>query len=97
MSIQPATTPGARPTEVYQRGPNLLIRFIWWLFIGWWASGIAVTIAWLVVANFTPFGYAFTNHIIWFFAGVVWTTFLRPARAPAVGPVPAQLALAPSA
>ena len=23
-------------------GPNLLVRFIWWLFIGWWASGIAL-------------------------------------------------------
>jgi len=37
MSIQPTNAPGARPTEVYQRGPSLLVRFIWWLFIGWWA------------------------------------------------------------
>ena len=28
-------------------GPGLLIRFVWWLFIGWWASGIVVAIAWL--------------------------------------------------
>jgi hypothetical protein len=26
-------------------GPNLLVRFVWWLFIGWWASGIVVAIA----------------------------------------------------
>ena len=25
------------------------IRLIWWLFIGWWASGIAVTIAWIAL------------------------------------------------
>jgi hypothetical protein len=28
-------------------GPNLLVRFIWWLFIGSWASGIAVVLAWI--------------------------------------------------
>ncbi len=31
----------------YKSGPNLLVRFIWWLFIGWWASGIVVILAWL--------------------------------------------------
>ena len=35
--------------SVYQRGPNLLVRFVWWLFIGWWASGIAVGIAWIAL------------------------------------------------
>ncbi len=28
-------------------GNGLLVRAIWWLFIGWWASGIAVALAWL--------------------------------------------------
>jgi hypothetical protein len=32
---------------VNKSGPNLLIRFVWWLFIGWWASGIVVGIAWI--------------------------------------------------
>ena len=32
-----------------KRGPNLLIRFVWWLFIGWWASGIVVGVAWLAL------------------------------------------------
>ena len=43
MSTQPAMAPS--PT-VYERGPRLLVRFVWWLFIRWWASGIAVAIAW---------------------------------------------------
>ena len=31
-------------TMVVERasGPNLLVRFIWWLFVGWWASGVVV-------------------------------------------------------
>lgn len=50
MSTQPTMTPNVpATTTVYERGPNLLVRFIWWLFIGWWASGIAVTIAWVAL------------------------------------------------
>jgi uncharacterized membrane protein YccF (DUF307 family) len=65
MSIQPTTTPGPRATEVYQRGPNLLIRFIWWLFIGWWASGIAVTVAWLALVTIIgiPLGIWIINRL----------------------------------
>jgi uncharacterized membrane protein YccF (DUF307 family) len=48
VSTQTTTTPSTprATTIVYERGPNLLVRFVWWLFIGWWASGIAVAIAW---------------------------------------------------
>jgi uncharacterized membrane protein YccF (DUF307 family) len=28
-------------------GPNLFVRFVWWLLVGWWASGIVVALAWL--------------------------------------------------
>ncbi len=45
----PPPASDARSTTVYQRGPGLLVRAVWWLFIGWWASGIAVTIAWLAL------------------------------------------------
>jgi hypothetical protein len=33
---------GIVPVTVIERvsGPNLLVRFVWWLFIGWWASGL---------------------------------------------------------
>lgn len=33
----------------HKSGPGLLIRAIWWLFIGWWASGVVVGIAWVAL------------------------------------------------
>src|SRR6476620_2951752 len=65
MSTQPTSSPGAQPTAVYQRGPNLLIRFIWWLFIGWWASGIAVTVAWFALITIIgiPLGIWIINRL----------------------------------
>jgi uncharacterized membrane protein YccF (DUF307 family) len=44
-----------RSTVVYKHGPNLLVRFIWWLFIGWWASGIAVAVAWLALITISRY------------------------------------------
>ena len=36
-----------------------------------WKLGlIAVTVAWLVQANFAPLAYAFDNYIPWLFAGI---------------------------
>jgi uncharacterized membrane protein YccF (DUF307 family) len=51
VSTQPTMPPSAPPaaTTIYARGPNLLVRFLWWLFIGWRAPGIAVTIAWVAL------------------------------------------------
>jgi uncharacterized membrane protein YccF (DUF307 family) len=52
------------PTE-YKRGPNLLIRFAWWLFIGWWLSGIVVTVAWLALITIIgiPLGIYLINRL----------------------------------
>ncbi len=36
---------------VHKSGSNLLVRFVWWLLIGWWASGIVVAIAWFALAT----------------------------------------------
>ncbi len=36
---------------VHKSGPNLLVRFVWWLLIGWWASGIAVVVAWFALVT----------------------------------------------
>ncbi len=49
----------------HQRGPNLLVRFVWWLFIGWWASGIAVGLAWLALITIVgiPLGIWLINHL----------------------------------
>jgi uncharacterized membrane protein YccF (DUF307 family) len=65
MSTQPTSTSGAQPTVVYQRGPNLLVRFIWWLFIGWWASGIAVGVAWVALVTIIgiPLGIWIINRL----------------------------------
>ncbi len=35
----------------YESGPNLLVRLIWWLFVGWWASGLAVIVAWAALIS----------------------------------------------
>jgi len=49
----------------YKSGPNLLVRFIWWLFIGWWASGIAVAIAWFALISIIgiPLGIWLINRL----------------------------------
>jgi uncharacterized membrane protein YccF (DUF307 family) len=64
MSTQPTVPPSAN-TTVYSRGPNLLVRFVWWLFIGWWASGIAVTVAWIALITIVgiPLGIWIINRL----------------------------------
>jgi putative inorganic carbon (HCO3(-)) transporter len=39
-----------------------------------WRSGLlAVFVAWIVVANFTPMGYAFDHALLWLLAGLCWS------------------------
>jgi len=47
------------------RGPGLLVRFVWWLFVGWWASGIAVGVAWFSLATIIgiPLGIWIINRL----------------------------------
>jgi putative inorganic carbon (hco3(-)) transporter len=41
-----------------------------------WRFGlIAFAVNWLVVANFTPLGYAFANHMLWLWPGIVWAAW----------------------
>jgi len=48
-----------------RRGPPELDR---------WRGGlVAVALAWLVVANFTPMGYAFCHSLLWLWAGICWS------------------------
>jgi uncharacterized membrane protein YccF (DUF307 family) len=60
---------------VDQRGPNLLLRAVWWLFIGSWASGIAVGVAWIALATVVgiPLG-------IWIINRLPTILTLRPRR-----------------
>jgi putative inorganic carbon (hco3(-)) transporter len=39
----------------------------------WRAGLVAVTVAWLIVANFTPMGYAFVHSALWLWAGLCWS------------------------
>ena len=49
----------------HKSGPSLLVRFIWWLLVGWWASGIAIGIAWLALITIVgiPIGIWLINHL----------------------------------
>lgn len=49
----------------YKSGPNLLVRLIWWLFVGWWASGLAVIVAWAALISIIgiPLGIWLINRL----------------------------------
>jgi uncharacterized membrane protein YccF (DUF307 family) len=49
----------------HQSGPNLLVRFVWWLFVGWWASGVVVALAWISLITILgiPLGIWLINHL----------------------------------
>jgi uncharacterized membrane protein YccF (DUF307 family) len=56
---------GAPAATEYKSGPGLLVRAVWWLFVGWWASGIAVAIAWLALVTIIgiPIGIWIINRL----------------------------------
>jgi uncharacterized membrane protein YccF (DUF307 family) len=35
--------------EVHASGPNILIRVLWFVFVGWWLGGLVSAVAWLLV------------------------------------------------
>ena len=46
-------------------GPNMLVRAIWYIFIGWWLAGIASMIAWLALITIIgiPLGFYLINRL----------------------------------
>lgn len=72
MTTEPAMASSA---TVYERGPGLLVRFVWWLFIGWWASGVAVAIAWAALVTIIGIPVA-----IWLINRLPTVLTLRPRR-----------------
>jgi len=48
-----------------QSGPGFLVRAVWFLFIGWWLSWIAVGVAYLLCLTIIglPFGFAIFNRL----------------------------------
>lgn len=49
----------------HRSGPGLLVRAIWWLFVGWWLSGIVVAIAWIALITIIgiPLGVWLINRL----------------------------------
>lgn len=46
-------------------GSNMLVRAVWFLFIGWWLSGLAILVAYLACATVIglPLGFAIFNRL----------------------------------
>ncbi len=80
LALADALNPVARSEQVHQpapvltqniiitnqpNGPGLLTRAVWFLFAGWWLTGLAITIAW--VASLTvillPVSFMLINRI----------------------------------
>lgn len=43
-------------------GPNILVRMVWYLLVGWWLTGFAMAIAW--AAGITVLGLLISFYII---------------------------------
>ena len=74
MSQLPPTQPNQ--TVIIAQGgndPGCLVRLIWYIFVGWWLSGIMIAIGWalMVTVVFLPVG-------LWFLHRVPWAQTLRP-------------------
>jgi uncharacterized membrane protein YccF (DUF307 family) len=57
------------PVAASQSGdpPSLVVRAVWFLLVGWWASGVVLAVAWLL--NLTiigiPLGIKLINRVPW--------------------------------
>jgi uncharacterized membrane protein YccF (DUF307 family) len=59
-------TPSAMPTVIAAKGgPGLVIRAIWFILIGWWATGILLSVAWLLSLTIIllPIAYVLFNVV----------------------------------
>ncbi len=52
------------PAET-QRGPGLLVRALWFVFVGWWLTGIVSALAWIAMVTIIglPLGIYLVNHV----------------------------------
>jgi len=71
----PATDSATITVDHGSRGPNILVRAIWFLLVGWWLSGIVSAAAWLV--GLTIVGLPVT---FWIFNRIPTMLTLRPRR-----------------
>lgn len=60
----PPSAPFMPPAEI-QQGPGLLVRALWFIFVGWWLTGVVSTIAWLAMITIIglPLGIWLINRI----------------------------------
>jgi uncharacterized membrane protein YccF (DUF307 family) len=63
----PPTSHATSPVSVAESksGPGLLVRALWFVFVGWWLTGIVSTIAWLAMLTILglPLGIWLINRI----------------------------------
>ncbi|MFM9105613.1 MAG: YccF domain-containing protein [Chloroflexota bacterium] len=57
--------PSQEPVLFSEGGPNLLIRVVWFLLIGWWLGGILSGVAWFLNATIIglPIGLWIVNRL----------------------------------
>ncbi len=58
--------PPSAPIVVEQKtGPGLLVRAVWFVFVGWWLSGIVASIAWFAMITIIglPLGIWLVNRL----------------------------------
>lgn len=65
---RPPSPPAAAETIVVvtkSSGPGCLVQALWFIFIGWWVGGIAITLAWFlnVIIIGLPLGMMILNNI----------------------------------
>jgi uncharacterized membrane protein YccF (DUF307 family) len=62
--LTPAPNSPIRVTELKQ-GPDMAVRAIWFIFIGWWATGIVSAFAWVLCVTIIglPLGIWMINRI----------------------------------
>jgi uncharacterized membrane protein YccF (DUF307 family) len=68
-----ATTTAAASATIHQNiiithqkhGPGFFARAVWYVFVGWWLTGIAITFAWLCALTVVllPIAYVIVNKI----------------------------------
>ena len=52
-------------TTTLRHEPNILVRFLWFILIGWWLSGVVIVLAWLasVTVIGLPIGLLLLNRL----------------------------------
>lgn len=63
MAIQPQSVNIVIANQ--RQGHSLFTRFIWFVFVGWWLSGIFMTLGLLGISSivFAPLGFWFINRV----------------------------------